>query len=61
MGAFNADDVGSSYFKDYLTSTTSGFYAANAFIEGKVYLPNAGITNEGDEDDSIRIWAGASA
>lgn len=39
----------------------SGIYANNAYLEGRLYLPNAGITNEGDANDSIRIWAGASA
>lgn len=38
-----------------------GFYGENVFLEGKLYLPNAGITNDGEDDDSIRIWAGASA
>jgi hypothetical protein len=36
-----------------------GLYSDNAFLTGKLYLPNAGITNEGNKDDSIRIWAGA--
>lgn len=36
-----------------------GLYADNAFLTGKLYLPNAGITNEGDSSTSIRFWAGA--
>lgn len=38
-----------------------GLYGQNVFLEGKLYLPNAGITDEGDLDTSIRIWAGATA
>ena len=38
-----------------------GFYGENVFLEGKLYLPNAGITNDGTSEDSIRIWAGASS
>ena len=37
-----------------------GLYAENAFLTGKLYLPNAGITNLGDSPDSVRIWAGAA-
>lgn len=39
-----------------------GLYADNAFLTGKLYLPNAGITNESIEKEgsAIRIWAGAS-
>ena len=50
--------------KDFNTFVTNyledayGLYTSNAFIEGKLYLPNAGITNEGTTNDSIRIWAG---
>lgn len=36
-----------------------GLYSDNAYLTGKLYLPNAGITNEGKEEDNpIRIWAG---
>ena len=46
-----------------------GFYSDNAYLEGKVYLPSAGITNENEyiandakqEYGFIRMWAGASA
>lgn len=40
-----------------------GLYADNAYLTGKLYLPNAGITNEDKKknDSSIRFWAGASA
>ena len=39
-----------------------GLYADNAYITGKVYLPNAGITNEDTlyNGSPIRIFAGAS-
>ncbi len=44
----------------------NGLYADNAFITGRVYLPNAGITNEDTSingttanGDKIRFWAGA--
>lgn len=49
---------------DYFTEaelTGQGLYADNAFLTGKLYLPNAGITNEGEDDNSIRIWAGESS
>ena len=38
-----------------------GLYAENAYLRGKLYLPNAGITNEGNEKGDVRIWAGANA
>lgn len=38
-----------------------GLYGENVFLEGKLYLPNAGITNEGNNNNSVRIWAGTSA
>lgn len=38
-----------------------GLYSDSAYLEGKVYLPNGGITDEGDLDSSIRFWAGTSA
>lgn len=39
-----------------------GLYADNAFLTGRLYLPNAGITNESIEKEgsAIRIWAGVS-
>lgn len=43
--------------------TGQGLYADNAYLTGKLYLPNAGITNETDENEEnspVRIWAGAS-
>lgn len=56
--------------------TGYGLYAQNAYLTGKLYLPNGGITNEDLEYDgtkieeneetitsprAIRIWAGSSA
>lgn len=49
-----------------------GLYGENVFLEGKLYLPNAGITDEnlfysGDNivttepNEAVRIWAGADA
>lgn len=35
-----------------------GLYCANAYLTGSLYLPNAGITNEGSSTSSIRIYAG---
>jgi hypothetical protein len=37
-----------------------GLYADNAYLTGKLYLPNAGITNEGSDPTSVRIWAGST-
>lgn len=53
--------------KDGLKSTSDGgsTYAFEITPEGRAYfrdtieLPNAGMTNEGNTDDDIRIWAGA--
>lgn len=41
-----------------LSNSDRGIYLKDAYVEGKLYLPNAGITNEGEEDQSIRFWAG---
>lgn len=62
---------------DYFGELTGyGLYAQNAYLTGKLYLPNGGITNEDLEYDgtkieeneetitsprAIRIWAGSSA
>lgn len=46
-----------------LSNSDRGIYLKDAYVEGKLYLPNAGITNENNEDDinaSIRFWAGES-
>lgn len=37
-----------------------GLYGQNAYLTGKLYLPNAGITNDGNDGTSTRIWAGAT-
>jgi len=37
-----------------------GLYCANAYLTGRIVLPNAGMTNEGSSDSDIRIWAGES-
>ena len=37
----------------------AGLYADNVYLEGQFYLPNAGMTNKGTNDESTRIWAGA--
>jgi len=40
-----------------------GLYAQNAYLTGKLFLPNAGITDSNDvlkNGQPIRIWAGAS-
>lgn len=59
-----------SYFGEL---TGYGLYGQNAYLTGKVYLPNAGITDENrvDKDtnqyynseleSAVRIWAGTSA
>ena len=53
--------------------TGYGLYGQNAYLTGKVYLPNAGITDEGrvnkdtnqyynsELESAVRIWAGTSA
>lgn len=61
-------------FFDNLSDFGYGLFADNAYITGKVYLPQAGITNENleinfsewennnilEENKSIRFWAGTS-
>jgi len=37
-----------------------GFYSDNAYLTGRIVLPNAGMTNEGDQDSDIRIYAGSA-
>ena len=37
-----------------------GLYSENTFLTGTLALPNAGITNIGSIDGSVRIWAGSS-
>lgn len=37
-----------------------GLYSNNAYLTGSIVLPQAGMTNEGTADGSIRIWAGSS-
>ena len=37
-----------------------GLYCANAYLTGRIVLPDAGMTNEGSSDSDIRIWAGES-
>lgn len=40
----------------------SGIYTNNAYLEGRLYLPQAGVTNEDTEYEgsAIRFWAGAA-
>jgi hypothetical protein len=38
--------------------TGHGLYSQNAFLTGRLVLPNAGITNEGALASSIRLYAG---
>lgn len=47
-------------FADFNDNAGSGLYANNVYLEGRFYLPQAGMTNEGNNNDSIRIWAGAT-
>lgn len=37
-----------------------GLYAENAYLTGSIALPNAGITNLGDSNSDVRIWAGST-
>lgn len=47
---------------DSLMGTLSGYglYSQNAYLRGKMVLPNAGMTDEGAQWSSIRIYAGSS-
>ena len=66
LGYINLLEIdSSSLFHSYLEKMPpqTGLYAENAYITGKLFLPNAGITNEEESnlDESVRIWAGADA
>jgi len=37
-----------------------GIYCDNAYLNGRIVLPEAGMTNEGEGADYVRIWAGDS-
>jgi hypothetical protein len=37
-----------------------GLYSDSVYLKGKLYLPNAGMTDDGDTDSDIRIWAGTN-
>ena len=37
-----------------------GLYCDNAYLNGRIVLPNAGMTNEGSSDSDIRIYAGSA-
>lgn len=39
--------------------TGYGLYSQNAYLTGNVSLPGAGMTNDGAEEDSVRIYAGS--
>lgn len=45
-----------TYFPEF---SGYGLYGENVYLTGKFYLPNAGMTNEGEADTDVRIWAGS--
>jgi len=46
---------------DFLPSSPGyGLYCDNAYLNGRIVLPNAGMTNEGSSDSDIRIYAGSA-
>lgn len=65
IGSLN--EITNSVGSQFEPSTVNGYglYADNAFLTGKLYLPQAGLTNDEEGaktkgDSPIRIWAGAS-
>lgn len=71
IGRLGQDSNGIGVYDEYFGELEGyGLYAQNAYITGKLFLPNAGITDEsaeysgsnkiGDgEGQNIRIWAGS--
>jgi len=59
IGNLNSRLVGTS-FEDLNDNAGSGLYANNVYLEGRFYLPQAGITNDEESENPVRIWAGSS-
>ena len=71
LGRLGADSEGIGIHDQYFGDLSGyGLYAQNAYITGKLFLPNAGITDEATEYNGlnkigsgsgqyIRIWAGS--
>ena len=65
LGYLDPKRLGNSQFSSLLENYDAnqnyqyGLYSANAYIEGKIYLPSAGITDEDNEENYISsIWTG---
>lgn len=60
IGNLNSRLIGTS-FEDLNDNAGSGLYANNVYLEGRFYLPQAGITNDEESENPVRIWAGSSS
>ena len=59
-GLLKSGNFDNSKHTGYQISTDGTAILNQAQIRGNVILPNAGITNSGSADKSIRIWAGST-
>ena len=58
IGSLNNKLTGTSF--EEITNPGAGIYANNVYLEGHFYLPQAGMTNDEESDNPVRIWAGSS-